>query len=124
MPRLRAMLKPNASLESRARQLCNQGLSIRLIAFALNQPIEWVRGVTGDVEPTWRMIQQSVSVGGNRRLRGEPLLPSDVALRRRIINLAQRGFDVPPSKQEDWKALGKKRKSFSVAERVRLLGLE
>lgn len=42
--------------------------------------------------------------------------------KRRVINLARRGFDVPPSKQADWDVLAKS--GMTVDERRRTLKLE
>jgi hypothetical protein len=49
-------------------------------------------------------------------------LPDDPVLAQRILNLARRGFDVPPSKQADWGTL--QRAGLSVSECKRMLGLE
>ncbi len=51
-----------------------------------------------------------------------PLFPKDPILKQRIMNLAKRGFDVPPSKQADWDTLAKA--GYPVDERRRILNLE
>ena len=84
-----------------ARHMRKRGASLADIAAATGFGRPWVSKVTA---PT------------KRKSRPVP------ALEKRIRNLARRGFDVPPSKQDDWTRLV--RAGVPVSERVRILGLE
>lgn len=89
-------MTPHADLIAQARTMRRKGRSFQQIADKLNWSKSSVRRYTMDVE--------------------------DPALTQRLKHLRQYGFDVPPSKQADWNALGKA--GITAAERKKILNLE
>lgn len=105
----------------RAIELRRMGLSFEIIAYALNSSVGTIYRLAKDTVPEWRIEKRKI---GAKRIR-RPLglaLPTDPALKRRLRDLARRGYDVPPSKQADWDNLT--RTGIPIKERVRMLELE
>jgi len=110
-------LRPKATPEAiaKARELRANGETLEYIARQVGHSINWAARTTKDIERgkiRWR--QRTV-------FKNLPLT-DDPVLRRRILNLAKRGFDVPPSRQAEWDMLG--RKQYTVAERREIMRLE
>lgn len=99
-----------------ARQRRQEGETITSIAKELGRSIDWAWKATMDVKKG-KIRTRTVTVYANA-----PWMPTDPDLKRRVMNLAKRGFDVPPSKQADWDTLAKA--GYPVEERKRMLGLE
>lgn len=99
-----------------ARQRRQEGETITSIAKELGRSIDWAWKATMDIKKG-KIRTRTVTVFKNATW-----IPEDPELRRRVMNLAKRGFDVPPSKQADWDALSKA--GYTVAERKQTLGLE
>lgn len=107
---------------ARAIRLRTLGLSFHLIAIALNISSATAYDWAHDIKPEWIMTRRRVGTQLKRRGTGMILPKTNPVLRQRLLDLRRRGFDVPPSKQADWKTLH--RHGILADERRRILNLE
>lgn len=99
-----------------ARQRRLEGDTLPQIAKELGRSIDWAWKVTMDLK------KGKIRVRTNTIYKNFPHFPKDPVLKQRILNLAKRGYDVPPSKQADWDTLAKS--GYPAEERRRILKLE
>jgi len=111
-----------------ARQLRAQGKTYEFIAKRLGRSIKFVwnhaRHATPGRTPHEGAPQATTNLRRTiTRYRDFPAFNNaPPALQHRILNLARRGFDVPPSKLAAWDALA--HSNVPLAERKRILNLE
>lgn len=100
-----------------ARQRRLEGDTLPQIAKELGRSVDWVWKATMDLK------KGKIRVRTNTVYKNFPGFPTDnPELKRRVINLAKRGFDVPPSKADDFEVM--KRNGYKVDEIKRILKLE
>lgn len=101
--------RTDPALIDRARLLRRMGRTFEQIGTTLGVSAGWAHSAAG-------------AVPRRQPRRYDPPATSDPVLAQRIRDLARRGFDVPPSRLDEWATLGQK--GFSVAERRDIMRLE
>lgn len=101
----------------RARELRAEGWSYGAIGKKLGRSRTFAFNHANDVK------KPLVRIKTNTQYKNFPHFPkNDPVLKQRILNLAKRGFDVPPSKQADFDLM--KRNGYKVPEIQQILKLE